>query len=463
MIAQISVSAVAVVVSYVIVLTFVALRARAAREFVEFSVAGRALPLAFIFGSVAATYVGPGFSMGFVGKGFVSGYLFLSLGLVYAVQNIVVGLFVAPRLRRLESCHTLGDVMGLKYNKTGHLITGLVSVGICTGHCAVMVKAGGVVLSDVLGLPQALSIIAIAFVTAAYTAFGGLRASVITDAFQFAMFAILLPLALLLIFALRADVIFPNFLKDATAATSNGFSSTSGVELLGLIVAFLLGETLLPTFANRAFASRTARVSRCGFILAGLFSIVWFTVMVTLGLTARNIIPTGTAEDQVLLTLVQNVMPAWGFALLLVSLVSVIMSTLDSNLNAAAVAFVEDVLRPVVNLSNKTSLRIGRWATVAITAVAAAGAIAVPSIIGGLLICYSIWAPAVLPALIAGLWVRQPRPIAAVLSMITGTTVALIVQFVFSLKPEIAILVAFAASVLAYLIGHIFGKPKLGE
>ena len=83
-----TVLSVAVVVTYVAVLTFVAVRARAAREFAEFSLARRALPLALVFGSLAATYVGPVFSIGFVGRGFKSGLLFLGVGLAYAVQNI---------------------------------------------------------------------------------------------------------------------------------------------------------------------------------------------------------------------------------------------------------------------------------------------------------------------------------------------------------------------------------------
>ena len=83
---------VAVVLAYVALLTFVAVRARAAHEFEEFSLAKRALPLALVFGSLAATYVGPGFSIGFVGRGFKSGFLFLGIGLAYSLQNILVGL-----------------------------------------------------------------------------------------------------------------------------------------------------------------------------------------------------------------------------------------------------------------------------------------------------------------------------------------------------------------------------------
>jgi len=126
-----------VAAAYVVVLTFVALRARAARQFSEFSLARRALPLALVFGSLAATYVGPGFSIGFVGKGFKSGFLFLGIGLTYAIQNILVGLLIAPRLRALKDCHTLGDAIGQKYDRTCQIVAGIISVSVCMFFAAV--------------------------------------------------------------------------------------------------------------------------------------------------------------------------------------------------------------------------------------------------------------------------------------------------------------------------------------
>ena len=189
---------VAVVLAYMALLTFVAVRARAAREFEEFSLAKRALPLAMVFGSLAATLVGPVFTIGFVGRGFNSGFLFLGIGLAYCLQNILVGLFVAPRLRSLKNCHTLGDAIGQKYDRKCQVVAGIISVGLCAGFAAVMAKAGGDVLSDAFGLPNWSSVAIVVGITALYTTFGGLRASVITDGFQFTAFATLLPVTLLL-------------------------------------------------------------------------------------------------------------------------------------------------------------------------------------------------------------------------------------------------------------------------
>jgi solute:Na+ symporter, SSS family len=460
-----------VVTAYVVVLSFVAVRARAAREFYEFSLARRALPLALVFGSLAATYVGPGFSIGFVGRGFKSGFLFLGIGLAYAMQNILVGLLVAPRLRALNDCHTLGDAIGQKYDRKCQILAGVISVGLCAGFSAVMAKAGGDVLRDIFGLPHWSSVFIVVAVTALYTTFGGLRASVVTDAFQFSTFAILLPAALLWVLGFSLPGGAAAFVRQASAATANGFKSTSTVEIVGLLAAFLLGETLIPPYANRALASKTTQVSRNGFILAGLFSIFWFMAMVSLGIAARSIVPHDVGEDLVLLNLVKSTMPASGYALLLVVLISVVMSSLDSLLNAGAVAFTEDIVKPFVNLANGTALNIGRVATISVALIAAAGAVAVPGIIEGLLVCYTIWAPAILPALIIGLWAKRPRPLAGILSMGVGTLVAVIFQFVIPSVSQPAdrlasrvpaIFPALGAALLAYVIGHYMGSTKSG-
>jgi len=469
---------VAVVVAYVALLTWVALRARAARQFTEFSLAGRALPVALVFGSLAATYVGPVFSIGFVGRGFNSGLFFLGIGLAYSAQNILVGLFVAPRLRRLRGCHTLGDAIGQKYDKKCQVLAGVISVGLCAGFAAVMAKAGGDVLQDIFGLPHWSSVVIVVGITALYTTFGGLRASVITDAFQFSAFAILLPITLLWILGFHFDGGAAAFAQQASLATGDGLRSTPVGEIVALVAAFLLGETLIPPYANRALASKTTRVSQNGFILAGCFSVAWFAVMVALGIAARNIIPAAQIEamqaggqdieDFVLLMLFKSTMPAAGYALLLVVLISIIMSSLDSLLNAGAVAFTQDIVKPFAKLPDAAALNVGRCATIAIALTAAAGAVAVDSIINGLLICYAIWAPAILPALIIGLWVKRPRPLAGILSMSIGSVVAVTMwvmfKFIVNWKTETEIsriiIPALAAALLAYLVGHWIQRPN---
>ncbi|MEJ2702777.1 MAG: sodium:solute symporter family protein [Sedimentisphaerales bacterium] len=464
-----TVSSVAVVGAYVAVLTFVALRARAAREFSEFSLARRSLPLALVFGSLAATYVGPGYSIGFVGKGFRSGFLFLGIGLAYGLQNVLVGLLVAPRLRALNGCHTLGDAIGQKYDRKCQVLAGVISVSLCAAFASVMAKAGGDVVRDISGLPHWSSVLIVVAVTALYTTSGGLRASVVTDAFQFSAFATLLPAALLVVLGFHLEGGSAAFVEQASAATTEGLTATSPVELIGLLVAFLLGETLIPPYANRALASKTTRVSRNGFVLAGFFSIFWFMAMIALGVAARSILVDDPGEDFVLLNLVKSTMPPACYTLLLVVLISVVMSSLDSLLNAGAVSFTQDIAKSLVTLPD--ALNVGRAATIVIAAAAAVGAMAVPTIINGLLACYAVWAPAILPTLISGLWIKRPRPLAGILSMSVGLAAAITLWILLWLFfkyvrpseigiPPLVIVPALGAAFLAYAIGHWIEQSK---
>lgn len=458
-----SVLTVAIITAYLAVLTFVALRARATGRFEEFAVARRALPLPLIFGSLAATYVGPGFSLAFVDQGYAAGYLFFFIALGVPLQKILTGLGVAGRLRQCPNCHTLGDVMGLKYNRSCQFMAGLISVGLCMGLAAVMARAGGQIITGLFDIPLSHAVIVMVALTAVYTAMGGLRASVVTDAFQFMSFAVLLPLIFLWLTFTQVSGGWSQFVQRASQSTSIGWHSTHCIEILGLVTAFFLGETLLPPYANRALASKSTQVSRNGFLFGGAFCVFWFLVMFSLGITASCLLPEGIEEDYILLNLVQITLPTELYALIMVVLISIVMSSLDSLLNAGAVSFTQDIVKPLHPVPDEQALRIGRLATLSIAALAAFFALKVEGILDGLLYCYTIWAPAILPALIGGLWIRRPKVMAGMLSMLVGVGVSLLSNLLLShcwpeswpqVDTAVTILPSLVAAILAYVIGH---------
>jgi SSS family solute:Na+ symporter len=287
------------------------------------------------------------------------------------------------------------------------------------------------------------------------------------DALQFGVFSMVMPAMFFFTLVRDAGHGAAAFSQELEAATSAGFQLVSPMEIVGLIAAFLLGETLIPPYANRALATQSTQASRNSFVLAGVFSFLWFTMMISLGTVARTVVPPETKGDQVLLSLVQMTMPIGGRMLLLIALISIIMSSLDSLLNAGAVVFTQDVVKPLARISDRMALTCGRLATVAIAILAAAAATVVPEIITGLLICYTIWAPAILPAAVFGLWLKRPRVLAGILSMITGVTAAVGLQIVQHAWPDALavppILLALAASLAAYLLGYILVRFREGR
>ncbi len=437
---------------------------RRTKSFAEFAVGNRTIPRAMIFTTMAATYIGPGFSVGFTSKGFSTGFVFYLLAMTYPIQMILVAFFFAPRLARFRDCTTIGEVMSKRYGKFTHLLAGIVSVGLCIGFTAVMGKIAGQLLHSVTGLPLMASIAIVTMFTALYTFTGGLRAVIATDALQFAWFSLVVPIVLLIAF-FKSPGTASDIAAKGAELTSSGLGELSGIQILGIMVAFLLGETLIPPYANRALSAKTESASRQGFLWAGLFSFVWLGIVATLGIIAHQFLPSSTNPDDVFFAMGKELLPYGTFGLLVAGVIGIVMSSQDSVLNAATVSFVRDIVGVRGGLSDKTSLMLSRVGTILIAAVATVVAGYSPSIIDGLLICYSIWAPGLLLPFLLGLYLKRTTPMAGWLSMIAGATTSILWQTVLKEPGGYpAILVGLVASAAAYLIGYYFGRPtKVSE
>lgn len=451
------------IIVYLLICVSLAYVTRKTRSFAEFSVGSRKVPTSMIFASLAATIIGPGFSVGFTTKGYSTGYVFYWLVLAYSVQTILVGLVFAPRLATFRNCHTIGDVFNRCYGKFSHLLAGIVSVGLCIGFTAVIGKLAGHLLSGVTGWPLIVTSAFVTMFVALLTFSGGIRAVIANDGAQFIWFSIIIPVTLL-------TAVFKNpgpaqeVAARATELTNTGFAGMTGAQILGIVVSFLLGETLTPPFANRALAAKDESASRKGFVYAGLYVIVWLGICTTLGIYAHQYIPADTKPDDVFLGIGRMLLHPALYGALIVAIIAVVMSSQESLLNSASVAFVRDILSIRGKLSDQSELLYSRMATIVIAVIAVVVAQYSPSIIEGLLICYSIWAPSILIPLLIGLYVKDTRSSAGWLSMLCGASTSIIWQTILKEPSGIpAILVGLAASATGYAIGHFWGSLHIDE
>ncbi|GFO81893.1 MAG: sodium:solute symport protein [Methyloceanibacter sp.] len=435
---------------------------RRTRSFAEFSVGSRKVPAAMVFASMAATYIGPGFSVGFASKGYSSGYLFYLLALTYPLQTALVAFLFAPRLSLFRDCHTIGDVIARRYGRFSQFLAGVISVGLCIGFTAVMGKIGGDLLHAVTGWPLTVSVAVVTMSTALFTFTGGVRAVIATDAVHFTWFSIVVPFVLLLAFIKHpqgADAIGAR----AGELTHAGFVGMSWIQMLAIAVSFLLGETLIPPYANRALAAQSEQASRTGFFLAGLYCVVWLAIVATIGVVAHGLLPPDTAADGVFLAVGRAMLPYGTYGLLLAAVIAIVMSSQESVLNSATVALTRDIVGTVFGpaLADRQALIASRVGTIVIAAIAACAALYAPSIIDGLLICYSIWAPGLLLPFLLGLYLKRTTPMAGWLSMITGSASSILWQTVLREPGGVpAIFVGLAAGAVAYAVGHLIGARR---
>ena len=310
----------------------------------DFAVAGNRIVWPVLFGSLAAAFLGGGASIGIAGASMRDGYVYMFAFCAFGIQTVLVGLFVAPRLKNYVDAHTLGDVMHEHYGKPARVVTGVLSVALCAGILGAQALAIGTVVNATLHVPRVPAVLIGMGVVILYSSFGGAWAVIQTDMLQFVFLGVLLPVALLI--GLNA-VGGPNSLIDQVpAAHLTVLGDYTPLQFLTLFCAFLLGETLVPPYAQRTFSTPDSRHARIGFTMAGLFSFFFYFTSASLGLIALVLYP-NIKTDEALPTVVVNLMPIGVLGLVIAALLAVVMSTASSYLNSTAVVLTKDIYQPL--------------------------------------------------------------------------------------------------------------------
>ena len=448
------------IVTYFVLLAAFGVIVRRVRSFSEYAVGGRTVPLAMIFASLSAAYIGPGYTMGFTAKGFSVGWLFWAVACGFTIQTLVVAWFIAPRLHRFTDCFTVGDIIGKTHGKFAHIVAGIFSTLLCIGFAAIMAKVGGYVIHYTLGWPTSVGVFVITGISVVYCFTGGLQSVIATEALQFAIFAMAIP-ALLWATAFSPGVDLAKANVDAIAAMRDAATQMGPLQVFGLFVSFLLGETLIPPYVNRALAAGSAEVARIGFLCGASYSVVWFGMVIGLGVIARQIVP-DAPPDEVFMTLVTTRLPHGLMGLLIVAVIAIHVSAKESVLNAATVSAVRDIGDNIISIPNdRRRLLLSRIGTLIIGLIAAIAALYSPGIIAGLLIIYSIWAPGVLTVLLFSVLLRSPTPVAGAPAMLVGATTSLVWQFALKEPAGVpAILVGLAANIIVYVTIRLVTPPR---
>lgn len=385
----------------------------------DFAVAGGRLIWPVIFATLAASFLGGGSSMGNAGNVFRDGYVFLFAFFAFSIQTVLVGWFVAYRLRSYEGAHTVGDIMDEHYGKPARLLTGVLSIAVCAGILGAQALAVGTVFSALLGFDPVVGIVIGMGIVLLYSTFGGMWAVIQTDVLQFVILGIFLPVTLLIgLFQVGGP---GELLANTPASHLTFMGDWTFIAFAGVFLAFLLGETLVPPYTQRAFAASDPAHSRKGYLVAGVFSFGFFFVTASIGLVALALFPS-VASDQALPTVVANLLPVGITGFVLAALLAVIMSTADSYLNSTAVVFVKDIYVPFIKPDASDTQRL--WAQRIVTGLVGVAAIlfalSAPSIIDALLLSYNLWAPTVVvPLVLAVVWGLRSR-VAGLAAIIGG-------------------------------------------
>ena len=320
--------------------------------------------VATLVASAAGVWIlfSPPQAAGWAGLKGLSGY---ALG--QAAPFFVLAILGTRLLKMLPQGYSLPTWANTRYGRGAALFALVVCffyMGIFLAAELTAIGTAAVLIADI---PRWLTVVAVAFGTWLYTNRGGFGSVVWTDKIQF---AILLPLLILMfVFVL---VSLPEHIQSdqdfvLTETLFPQFGAGFGVTLF---IAILAAQVFNQTLWQRAYACRNERVMRWSFFSAGLLIIPIILIAGSFGIFALRLnILADTAETELFLVMAQ-LAPEWLLLLLLLVAILLVMSSLDSLLNALAECATEFVSGPAA-AADKSSAYI-RYAVTSVLALLAA-------------------------------------------------------------------------------------------
>ncbi len=370
----------------------------------EYSVCNRSFSAMVIFATLSASFIGGGFSIGNAEKVFLFGIMNIVALWGFSLSQLLVARFMAPRIDRFEGFISVGDIMEPSYGRMGKVITGIFAVMLCAGIVGAQVGAISKIFSVFLGMKPVWGILIGCGIVISYSTVGGMKSVVYTDVAQFILLIIGIPLVLFI------GVGYAGGLKNVLdAAPQEHFrilpeGTKSLIPLISLFLTFLVGETLVPPYVQRLFVGKNAAETSLGTYLSGIVSIPFFLITGAIGLVALAINPDVEAS-LAMPYVIRTVLPLGIKGLVIAGMISVVMSSADSFLNAASVSFVNDVVQPLRRhpLVEKAQLHLARIITVAVGVASIIFALMIKSVLDILIFAYNFWAPAILIPLVAAI------------------------------------------------------------
>jgi Na+/proline symporter len=298
----------------------------------------------------------------------------------YALGSALPPLLYIPLGRRLRTLmpegHALTEYVRHRYGRAMHVFVLTIMVFYLFVALSAQVTGMAFILRLVADVPLWITAGIVLVATVAYTALGGLRASVFTDGVQSLL---LLPLlaagALLAVTAVGGTSLAAGV--DARAPELLRWTHGPGVQGgLALVVGIGAASLFNQGTWQRVYAADSAATLRVGFAtVAGAMAV---TVVGTglLGLAAVGAGAADPPSTALFGLLLDAAPPGVGLGLVLLGL-TLVMSSADTVLNALASLVAVDLRQVLPALSGDTLLRVARWTTAALAlpvfAIAAQG------------------------------------------------------------------------------------------
>ncbi|MDH2997578.1 sodium/panthothenate symporter [Pasteurellaceae bacterium LFhippo2] len=438
----------------------------------EYYVGGRSMSGFVLAMTTAATYVSASSFIGGPGAAYKYGLGWVLLAMIQVPTVLlslgVVGKKIAILARKTNSV-TINDLLLHRYQNK--FVVWIASFALLLSFFAMMTVqfiGAGRLLETVLGISYQSAVLIFAVTVGIYTFIGGFRAVVLTDTIQ-GMVMVVGTLLLLggVIYAIggvenamiQLEAINPQ-LTQPYGIDERPLDFTFMTSFWVLVCFGLIG---LPHLAVRSMAYKDSKALHRALIIGTIVVSVLMFGMHLAGVLGRVVVPDLKIGDQIIPTVMMQVLPPAVAGIFLAAPMAAIMSTIDSMLIQSSSTLIKDLylaVRPNAIKDEKKIQKLSTMTTLTISVLLIFAAFNPPDMLiwlnllslGGLEATF-LW------VIIFGLFWKKANASGAICSMICGlASYVIMTSFGIKILSFHAIVPSLAIGLVAFIIGNQFGK-----
>ena len=465
-----------IVVLYLLVMLFIGWwSSKKISSNTDFMVAGRRLGPFLMAGTLAATEIGGGSSLGVVQQGMQNhgisaAWYIMTMGFAFVILT-----FLAPKFRA-ATVKTVPEYFRRRYGKSAGLITAIIMLLPLIGLTAGQFIASSVILSTMLGISYKTAVIIVAVVVTIYSIMGGLWSVTLTDFIQ--VFLIIIGMIIAVPFAMNLAGGWSNVVANVPAETFDMFKGYSPMAVVSLTIMYVATFTVGQEAVSRYYAARDGKAAKQGSILAAIINFIYAFIPAILGIITLALINMGkfNAEDfadvgarYALPVLAMEAMPAVICGLLFAGIISATMSSSDSDLLGAGSIFANDIYRAVLkpDASSEEVMKVTKIVMAVVGVVSMFIALFnTSSLVTLLMFCFTLRAAgAFFPYVLGHYWTGASLA-GTIASLISGSVVVVYLEkisgsMLFGMKVSQPIIPGMVVALVFFLVFSKIFPPKV--
>lgn len=440
----------------------------------DFMVAGRRLGPFLMAGTLAATEIGGGSSLGVVqngmsGYGLSASWYITTMGIAFIILS-----FIAPKFRA-ATVKTVPEYFRRRYGKSCGLITALIMLLPLVGLTAGQFIASAVILSTMLGINYQVAVIIVAVIVTVYSIMGGLWSVTLTDFVQ--VFLIVIGMIIAVPFALNYAGGWSNVAANIPQGTMNLFEGYDLFGIISLVIMYTATFSVGQEAVSRFYAAKDEKAAKGGAWLAALVNFIYAFIPTILGIIVLALINMGKFSSEqfaevgaryALPVLAINTMPAIICGLLFAGIISATMSSSDSDLLGAGSIFANDIYKAVLkpDASSQSVMRVTKLVMCLVGVASMFIALFnTQSIVTILMFCFTLRAAGSFFPYVMGHYWKKASSAGTIASLIAGTIVVVYLEHVsggmlFGIKFSQPIIPGLVCAFVGFVLFSILMPPK---